>query len=142
MAQGRLGLQAPEQAVEQAEATGVAVQHDAFGQGHEFRRGVDRRRKDRLRGRGLDVLVFTGGVGEHSSLVRRRAAVRLAYLGVTIDLQRNDAIDIHRHSIGGHDTGAEDHDISATGATVRTLVITAREDLRIAREAREVLRAQ
>lgn len=91
---------------------------------------------------GLDVLVFTGGVGEHSSLVRRRAAVRLAYLGVTIDLQRNDAIDIHRNNIGGHDTGAEDHDISATGATVRTLVITAREDLRIAREAREVLRAK
>ena len=39
---------------------------------------------------GLDVLVFTGGVGENSALVRRRAAERLAYLGVTIDHYRND----------------------------------------------------
>ena len=70
---------------------------------------------------GVDVLAFTGGVGEHSALVRRRAAGRLAYLGVAIDPGRNDAV-------------SGDADITAAGASVRTLVITAREDLQIAGE--------
>ena len=75
---------------------------------------------------GVDVLVFTGGVGEHSATVRRRAVERLGFLGVALDNHRNDTV---------HDDG----DITATGATVRTLVITAREDLQIAREARQLL---
>ena len=72
------------------------------------------------------MLAFTGGVGEHSALVRRRAAGRLAYLGVAIDPGRNDAV-------------SGDADITAAGASVRTLVITAREDLQIAGEARLLL---
>ncbi len=75
---------------------------------------------------GLDVLAFTGGVGEHSATVRRRAAERLGFLGVTIDTHRNDTV---------HD----DSNITAAPATVQTLVITAREDLQIAREARRLL---
>lgn len=70
---------------------------------------------------GLDVLAFTGGVGEHSSSVRRRAAERLGFLGVAIDVRSNDTV-------------AGDGDISSVGAAARTLVITAREDLQIARE--------
>lgn len=76
---------------------------------------------------GLDVLAFTGGVGERSSTVRRRAVEQLGHLGVAIDLARNESV---------HDEG----DISATEATVRTVVITAREDLQIAREARQLLK--
>ena len=75
---------------------------------------------------GVDVLAFTGGVGEHSAMVRRRATGRLAYLGVAIDPGRNDAV-------------SGDADITAAGASVRTLVITAREDLQIAGEARLLL---
>ncbi|MGH3819617.1 MAG: acetate/propionate family kinase [Pseudonocardiaceae bacterium] len=75
---------------------------------------------------GMDVLVFTGGVGEHSATVRRRAVERLGFLGVAIDIHRNNTV---------HDDG----DITDTTATVRTLVITAREDLQIAREARRLL---
>ena len=75
---------------------------------------------------GLDVLAFTGGVGEHSALVRRRAAERLGFLGVAVDPRRNDAVE-------------GDADISAVGAVVRTVVVTAREDLRIAHEARTLL---
>ena len=77
--------------------------------------------------RGLDVLVFTGGVGEHSAGIRRRAAERLAYLGITIDATRNESDEPER-------------EITATGATVRILVIPAREDLQIARETRQLLR--
>ena len=42
---------------------------------------------------GLDVLVFTGGVGEHSPQVRRRAAHGLRFLGVEIDDVPNDTAD-------------------------------------------------
>ena len=78
---------------------------------------------------GIDVLAFTGGVGEGSAMIRRRAAERLPYLGVAIDPHRND------HA-------SDDHDITAAAATVQTLVITAREDLQIAGEARQLLSSQ
>ncbi|TQM79073.1 acetate kinase [Saccharothrix saharensis] len=77
---------------------------------------------------GLDVLAFTGGVGEKSATVRRRAAQRLAFLGVAVDPDRND------HADG-------DTDITAPDSGVRTLVVTAREDLEIARGTRTALRA-
>src|SRR6202035_4502172 len=80
---------------------------------------------------GADVLAFTGGVGENSAVVRRRAAERLAFLGVALDVQRNDTA----AGAAGH----ADRDITAAGAAVRTLVISAREDLQIAREARRLL---
>jgi acetate kinase len=75
---------------------------------------------------GIDVLAFTGGVGEGSAVIRHLAAERLAYLGVAVDAGRN-----------GQASG--DRDIIAATATVRTLVITAREDLQIAGEARRLL---
>jgi acetate kinase len=77
---------------------------------------------------GIDVLAFTGGVGEHSATVRRRAAERLAHLGVALDQDRNAGAD-------------GDTDIGAAAARVRTVVVTAREDLQIARETRTLLAA-
>lgn len=38
---------------------------------------------------GLDLLVFTGGIGEHLSEIRRRIAAPLGYLGVELDEQAN-----------------------------------------------------
>ena len=40
---------------------------------------------------GLDALVFTGGIGENSALLRRRIGAGAAWLGVEIDLERNAA---------------------------------------------------
>jgi acetate kinase len=77
---------------------------------------------------GLDVLAFTGGVGERSPLVRERAAQRLGFLGVTVDTTANNAVD-------------GDEEITAPGAATRTVVITAREDLQIAHEVRQLLGA-
>jgi acetate kinase len=74
---------------------------------------------------GIDVLVFTGGVGERAAPVRARAAERLAFLGVELDGRVNEA-------------ASGDVDVSGSGATVRTLVIEAREDLEIARQVRAV----
>jgi acetate kinase len=76
---------------------------------------------------GLDALVFTGGIGEHQPPVRAEAAAGLGFLGVAIDTTRND------EAVGG------DAEISAATATVRTLVVTAREDIEIARQVRAAL---
>ncbi len=78
---------------------------------------------------GIDVLAFTGGVGERSAEIRRRAAGWLSYLGIAVDDQRNDTV-------------KPDADITSDGAQVRTLVITAREDLEIAGETRGLLAAR
>jgi acetate kinase len=75
---------------------------------------------------GIDVLVYTGGVGEHSSEIRSTAAAGLGFLGVRID-------EAHNRQAKG------DTDISAPGASVRAVMIMAREDLQIAREIRALL---
>jgi acetate kinase len=77
---------------------------------------------------GLDVLVFTGGVGENAAPVRAAAVAGLRFLGVEIGPTLNASL-------------GPDNDISAPGAAVPTLVIKAREDVEVAREARRVLAA-
>jgi acetate kinase len=77
---------------------------------------------------GVDALAFTGGVGERSAEIRSRAAGGLAFLGVRIDEARNAA-----------PASADDYEISAPDAPVRTFVIAAREDLQISSEVRSVL---
>ncbi len=39
---------------------------------------------------GIDVVVFTGGVGENSAVVRGRAIERVGFLGAEIDHDRNN----------------------------------------------------
>jgi acetate kinase len=75
---------------------------------------------------GLDVLVFTGGVGEHAPQVRTSAADKLKWLGLSVDADANDA-------------ARGDADITAPDCAVQCLVVTAREDLQIAREARDLV---
>ncbi len=74
---------------------------------------------------GLDVLLFTGGIGEHDPAVRAAAVAGLTFLGVSIESSRGDA--------------TADAIISGAAAAVAVLVITAREDVEIARQARAVL---
>ncbi|MBO0811318.1 MAG: acetate/propionate family kinase [Microlunatus sp.] len=70
---------------------------------------------------GIDLLAFTGGVGEHSAVVRQQVCDRLGWLGVAIDADAN--------------ADAEpDLELTASGAPVRAVVVTAREDLEMARE--------
>jgi acetate kinase len=77
--------------------------------------------------RGLDALVFTGGIGERSAALRSAAAERLGWLGVAVDAE----VDAAR--------GERDGEVTAAGARVRTLVVRAREDLEVARGVREAL---
>jgi acetate kinase len=77
---------------------------------------------------GLDALVFTGGVGERSSEIRTATARGLGFLGVAVD----PALDA---------AASPDTDVSAPRSTVSTLVIGAREDVEMARQARATLPA-
>ena len=75
---------------------------------------------------GLDGLVFTGGAGEHEPRLRAAACEALAFLGIALDPEANAA-------------AAGDRLISAPGAGAATLVVSAREDIEIARQARATL---
>jgi acetate kinase len=69
---------------------------------------------------GLDALIFTGGIGEHSATIRAAVCESLGYLGLSLDAPGNAAT-------------RADGDIAATDSAVRVLVIAAREDLAIVR---------
>ena len=71
---------------------------------------------------GIDALIFTAGIGEHSSSLRAAACAGLDCLGVRLDSDRNAAC-------------KADADIAAQDSHSRILVIHTREELLIAREA-------
>lgn len=68
---------------------------------------------------GVDAIIFTAGVGENGGSTRAGAVSGLEFMGVKIDSEKN--------KIRGQEI-----DISAEGATVRTLVIPTNEELMIA----------
>ncbi|WP_282942727.1 acetate kinase [Paenibacillus sp. RC67] len=76
---------------------------------------------------GLDVIVFTGGVGENSSSLRHQIMKRLTYLGVAVDEQLNEASD------NGERT------ISTKSSSVSVLVIPTNEELMIAQKTYALL---
>ena len=78
---------------------------------------------------GLDALVFTAGIGEHSALVRASICNRLGFLGVELDVEANAA-------------AAPDATISPSGHAPSVVVIHAREDVVAARVTRELLGIQ
>ena len=77
---------------------------------------------------GIDVLAFTGGVGERSAEIRARAVEGLGFLGLAIDEDRNGS-------------GAGDREITRAGAPVPAVAIRAREDLEVARQTRAAIAA-
>ena len=68
---------------------------------------------------GVDVVVFTAGVGENDSATRAAVVEGLEYMGIKIDPEKNKV-------------RGEACDISATDARVKTLVIPTNEELMIA----------
>jgi len=77
---------------------------------------------------GLDALTFTAGIGEHSSLIRTQVCASLAFLGIELDEERNDA------------ARADERLISRGRVAVR--VIPTNEELEIARMTFARLSAQ
>lgn len=76
---------------------------------------------------GLDALVFTAGIGENTPLLRQKISERFAFLGLDLDLEKNEQ------------TLAQDAVISRERSKVYVLVIHTQEALEIAQECRKML---
>lgn len=76
---------------------------------------------------GMDVLIFTAGVGENSSLVRERVCKNLTCFGIELDDGQNQ---LRRK---------EERRISTSSSKVEVLVIPTNEELMIAREAKKLV---
>ncbi len=76
---------------------------------------------------GADCIVFTGGIGEHSSLVRQKACEGLAGLGVSLDPARNESRSTEARSINHHESRTQ------------ILVIPTDEELEIASQTLKLI---
>jgi acetate kinase len=74
---------------------------------------------------GVDAIVFTGGLGEHSAAVRAAACEAFKFLGLSLHLDQNNAEPV-------------DQDIAYPDSSVRVLVIHTQEDWAIAQECYEI----
>ena len=76
---------------------------------------------------GIDTLVFTGGIGERSAVIRQEICRGLEHLGVLLDTEAN---------------GAHAPIVSPRGTACVVRVIKTNEDLMVARHTRAVLQGQ
>lgn len=76
----------------------------------------------------VDAIVFTGGIGENSALVRSKSCEGLSALGISLDEVRNSAV-----------TGGI-AEVQTDESRVRVLVIPTDEEREIARQTIEVIR--
>lgn len=70
---------------------------------------------------GVDAIIFTGGIGEHSSRLRRRVCENFSYLGLKFDYEANTA-------------WGEDTIISMPESNVKVALVTTDEELVIAQD--------
>ncbi len=75
---------------------------------------------------GVDLIVFTGGIGENNSRLRRRICENLTYLGVKLDYDANVAL-------------GQDVMITLPDSKVKVAVITTNEELMIARDTMNIV---
>lgn len=78
---------------------------------------------------GIDTLVFTAGVGENSAAVRKAVCDGITFLGIELDDERN-AI-----------RSKETREISKDSSRVKVLVVPTNEELLIARDTYELVKA-
>lgn len=75
---------------------------------------------------GVDLIIFTGGIGEHNSRLRRRVCENLSYLGLKLDYDANTA-------------WGEDAVITAPDSAVKAALVTTDEELVIARDTMHIV---
>ena len=78
---------------------------------------------------GLDVLIFTGGIGENSARVRSEVCARVRHRGIWLDAEKNASRGAARM-------------IALEDSPVEAWVIPANEELNVARRAMKLLRGQ
>jgi acetate kinase len=76
---------------------------------------------------GLDVIVFTAGIGENAATLRAEICEDLEFLGVEIDPERNRAV-------------GKEATISSDASRVKVLIVPTDEELMIARDTTRIVR--
>lgn len=76
---------------------------------------------------GLDAIIFTAGIGENSSLMRKLVCENLDFLGIDLDDEKNNL------------KSKELREIQKSTAKVKILVIPTNEELEIAKQAYQLL---
>ncbi|AKG35371.1 acetate kinase [Paenibacillus durus] len=79
---------------------------------------------------GVDVIVFTAGVGENASLLREKVLSNLTFLGIELDKEANKV------------RSGDPRRISASGSKVEVLVVPTNEELVIARDTLRIVQEQ
>ena len=77
---------------------------------------------------GVDVIVFTGGVGENQTSTREKICRQLEYLGVTFNAEANN-------------TRGREIEISGADSKVKVVVIPTDEEMMIARDTADIVSA-
>ncbi|MBI5022125.1 MAG: acetate kinase [Ignavibacteriales bacterium] len=72
---------------------------------------------------GAESIIFTGGIGENSAIIRQRICSGLEFLGLNIDKEKNDSM-----------VGGKEGDISNPKSKLKAFVIPTNEELLIARD--------
>ncbi len=80
---------------------------------------------------GVDAIVFTGGIGENSSIIRHRAAQRLDFLGAIINEDKNQAIQLSE--------GKPVAEFSMNHSRVKLLAVRTDEQLAIAQDCAKLI---
>ena len=78
---------------------------------------------------GVDLIIFTGGIGEHNSRLRRRVCENFSYLGLKFDYEANSA-------------WGEDAIISLPDSNVKVALITTDEEIVIARDTMHIVQSE
>jgi len=76
---------------------------------------------------GLDILVFTGGIGENSDIIRAEAIKELEFMGIEFDPEKNK------------DVQGKEQIISKDSSKVKVLVVPTNEELVIAEDTKEIV---
>jgi len=84
---------------------------------------------------GVDIIVWTGGIGNNNEYVRSEVMKQFAFIGATINEVENDKLN---GMPGGKNLTK---DISGKGAKVKTYVINTNEELEIAMETEKVIKS-
>tara|TARA_R110002096_G_scaffold327314_1_gene521413 strand:- start:38294 stop:39415 length:1122 start_codon:yes stop_codon:yes gene_type:complete len=79
---------------------------------------------------GVDVLAFTGGIGEHSATIRRRICEGFEFMGLHFDENKNVAVKLQSY---------EAPQIQKENSRVKVLVTQTREQWMIAKEVEQIL---
>ncbi len=89
---------------------------------------------------GLDALVFTGGIGENSNLLRKNVGASLSYLGIKIDNKKNNDASRYFQTFNPHGKLKINKSIKSIGiGKTPVFVIHTDEELQMASEALNII---